>query len=288
MKGDSQAENSLPDESAFQAFLTWLRQRHGLDWSDYRPEYIRRRIRLCVTAAGLSSYPEFIRHLETDPDALRRLREALTVNVTEFFRDGTTFQAFKELVIPELVTEKKKKKAGLIRVWSAGCASGEEPLSLALAFLQVLGPELDRMWLSIYGTDIDEAALAQARRGVYSAKALRALPARDAERYFRLQPEGRYVVSDALRKLVRYQRHDLIHDPPLTHVDVVVCRYVFIYMSRELQERVLRSFHSSLNRTGFLVLGRTESMPPRFLDNLYDCLSPQERIYRKRATEVSE
>lgn len=274
-------------DAGFLQFLAWLRQRCRLDWTDYRQEYLKRRIRICMSAVGARSYPEYVRRLDTDPAALNRLRNDITINVTEFLRDLTTYEAFKQVVIPQVAASKQRAGTGLVRVWSAGCATGEEPFSIALCFLEVLGSNLAGLWVCIHGTDVDEDSLRQARRGPYSDEAVANVPPALLSRFFRRQTGGGYGVEKELRSLVRFERLDLIHDEMLKYVDVIFCRNVFIYLSRELQERTLRAFYGSLNSGGFLVLGRTESMPPHLLDELFDTVVPEERIYRKRAAEVS-
>jgi chemotaxis methyl-accepting protein methylase len=271
---------------AFFQFLAWLKQRCGLDWTQYRRDYLERRLGVCMSARGVRSYPEYTSLLDRDPQALEELRNAITINVTEFFRDASTFAAFRQEVIPEVVASKRKGGTGLVRVWSAGCATGEEAFSIALCFLEMLGNDLSGLWVSIYATDVDQDCLRQARTGVYSREALAPVPETLVQEFFQRQQDGTFAAGEALRRLVRFQRQDLIHDEPLKHVDVIFCRYVFIYMSRELQERVLRAFHRSLNREGFLVLGRTESMPVHLLEGLFVSVNPEERIYRKRAAEV--
>lgn len=274
--------HSEDSDTAFYQFLTWVKQRCQLDWSQYRPDYLKRRIEACMAAAGARSLTEYTGVLKRDPAALPRLRDGITVNVTEFFRDAPTFAAFQRTVVPAVAESKRKVGAGLMRVWSAACSSGEEPYSIAMSFLETLGGDMAGLWLSLYATDVDQGSLQRARAGVYSQAALANVPERLVKEFFRRQPEGNFAVGDKLRSLVHFQKLDLLHDEPLKHVDVIFCRYVFIYLSQELQERALRAFHGALNREGFLVLGRTESMPMSLLQELYAPVNPEERIYRKQ------
>jgi len=278
---DSQAAFGQQSEAAFSQFLAWLRSRWGLDWSSYRPDYLQRRIGICMSAAGIRNYAEYVRRLERDPQALDRLRNDITVNVTEFLRDAPTFAAFRSVVIPQVVATKQKAGTSLVRTWSAGCASGEEPYSIALCFLEALGRDLGGLWVCVHATDIDEDSLQRARAGVYPSQSLKNVPPALAANYFRERPDGARVVGETLRGMLRFQRLDLLNDEPLKHVDIIFCRYVFIYFSRELQERAIRSFHQSLNNGGFLVLGRTETMPPALLDGEFVTVDSEERIYQK-------
>jgi len=274
-------EQTPQDDIAFHQFLTWLRQRCQLDWSQYRQEYLKRRIESCMATMRIPNYGEYIKVLERDPSQLQRLRDGITINVTEFFRDATTFDVLKQIVIPEVAASKQKAGVGLVRVWSAGCATGEETYSIALSFLEVLGADLSGLWLSVYGTDVDEECLRNARAGVYGGQALTNVPSPLVEQYFVAKEQGTFTAGEKLRSLVHFQQLDLIHDTPLKHLDIVFCRYVFIYMSRELQESALRAFHGALNRNRFLILGRTESMPVHLLDRLFASVNPEERVYRK-------
>ena len=280
---DSQAPFGQQSDSAFLQFLAWLKSRWGLDWSQYRPDYLKRRIGICMSAAGIRNYAEYVRRLERDPQALDRLRSDITVNVTEFLRDTPTFAAFRSVVIPQVVASKQKAGTSLVRIWSAGCSSGEEPYSIALCFLEALGRDLAGLWVCVHATDIDEDSLQRARAGGYPSQSLKNVPPALATDYFREQTDGSRVVGEALRGMLRFQRLDLLNDEPLKHVDVIFCRYVFIYFSRELQERAIRSFRQSLNNGGFLVLGRTETMPPALLDGAFVAADSDERIYQKSA-----
>jgi chemotaxis protein methyltransferase CheR len=277
----------LASDAAFNQFVAWLKQRCGLDWTHYRPEYLKRRIGACMTALGIANYAQYLRRLEQDPGALERLRNDITINVTEFLRDILTYQAFKQVVIPEVATSKRKSGVGLVRAWSAGCATGEEPYSIGLCFLETLGSDLSGLWVCIHGTDVDEGALRHARTGIYSEDVVAPVPEELLEQFFTRRSDGTFAVGDRLRGMARFQRLDLIHDEPLKHVDIVFCRNVFIYLSHQLQERVLRGFHGSLNQGGFLVLGRTESMPPHLLTRHFAAVNLEERVYRKIGAEVS-
>jgi len=240
-----------------------------------------------MTTLGISDYAQYVRLLERDPTALEQLRNDITINVTEFMRDASTYQVFKQVVIPEIAASKRKSGVGLVRIWSAGCATGEEAYSIALCLLEVLGSELSGLWVCIHGTDVDEDALRHARAGVYAREVLSPVPTELRGKYFTRVSEDMFAVGEQLRDMVKFQRLDLIHDEPLKHVDVVFCRNVFIYLSHGLQERVLRGFYESLNQGGYLVLGRTESMPASLRDRHFSVVNLEERVYRKISVEVS-
>jgi len=187
---------------------------------------------------------------------------------------------FRDKVVPSLIAAKTEKRQHLLRAWSAGCATGEEPYSIAMSMLDgVRRTGAEGMHLSVTGTDIDRNALAVAKRGEYSTKFLAHVSASDKHRYldvegdvFRMKPE--------VTKAVRFQYLNLFEDPPIHGVDVVFCRNVFIYFNHDEQERMIGSFWDGLSRGGYLVLGRSERLAPVFARQ-FEMVDAKERVYRK-------
>jgi chemotaxis protein methyltransferase CheR len=157
-----------------------------------------------------------------------RLFDAFTINVTNFFRDKSVYRIIKKTVIPELVSSKKKQGKKIIRVWSAGCASGEEPYSMAILFHQILGKRIGDYLISIYATDIDEKVIEKAIRGEYNAGAVSEVDEKILRQYFKRNLK--YGLKEEIRQMVRFKRHDLISDRPLAHLDIILCRNVLIYL----------------------------------------------------------
>jgi chemotaxis methyl-accepting protein methylase len=190
------------------------------------------------------------------------------------------YAVFRDKVVPSLIQAKKARKQHLLRAWSAGCATGEEPYSLAMSMLDGMRRlNAEGMLLSVTGTDIDRKALAVARKGEYPLAALAHIPTADKHRYvdvshdvFRMRPE--------VQKVVRFQYLNLFEDPPIHGVDVVFCRNVFIYFNHEEQERMIRLFWEGLSRGGYLVLGRSERLALAFTRQ-FETVDAKERIYRK-------
>lgn len=259
--------------------LRKVREERGLDLALYRRHYVERRVAARLRALGLHSYRQYASHLDRYPDEYARLLDVLTINVTDFFRDPPVFDAFKEQVVPELLRSKLRGSQRMLRVWSAGCATGEEAYSLAMLLLDELGHERGRVLLNVFGTDIDPEAVRTAKRATYSIEKLPSIPVEYRSRYTRLQGET-FSISNEVISRVRFRALDLFEDKPITVSDVIFCRNVFIYFDRAQQERVLERFWSSLSRGGFLVLGRSEKLAP-VAASRFELVNGRERIYRK-------
>lgn len=251
----------------------------GLDLAQYRRPYIERRIATRLRALSLHTYRQYIRHLEAHPEEYVALLQTLTINVTDFFRDAAVYRVFQEQVIPRLAKEKAARRQRVLRVWSAGCATGEEAYSLVMCFMEALGPSLEDFLLTVVGTDIDERALKVAKAAEYEAAKMAHVPKRHQVRYLERQGD-RYVVRPEVRGHVKFKVLNLFDDRPMKVMDVVFCRNVFIYFEREQQERLLDSFCNALSCGGYLVLGRSEKMASSMLDR-FELISGRERIYRK-------
>lgn len=251
----------------------------GLDLTQYRRPYVERRIAARLRNLNLHTYRQYSRALDADPDEYARLLDTLTINVTDFFRDPPVFNLFRSQIVPEIVDAKLRGRHRMIRVWSAGCATGEEAYSLAMSFLDALGSNSGRFVLSILATDIDPTALETAKRAEYDIAKLEHIP--DADRHFVDAGPTRFTIKREVTSHVKFRVLDLFRDEPVNVVDVVFCRNVFIYFTREQQERVLALFWQALSRDGYLVLGRSEKMSPALSEH-FEAVSGRERIYRKR------
>ena len=251
----------------------------GLDLTQYRRPYVERRIAARLRNLNLHTYRQYSRVLDADPDEYARLLDTLTINVTDFFRDPPVFDLFRSQIVPEIVDAKLRGRHRMIRVWSAGCATGEEAYSLAMSFLDALGENSSRFVLTILATDIDPTALETAKRAEYDNAKLAHIP--DADRHFVDVGPTRFTIKHEVTSHVKFRVLDLFRDEPVNVVDVVFCRNVFIYFTREQQERVLALFWQALSRDGYLVLGRSEKMSPALSEH-FEAVSGRERIYRKR------
>src|SRR5512143_3721422 len=241
--------------TSLRALLDYLRTSRGFDFSVYKPTTLTRRIAKRLQAVGAVDYQEYIDHLEVHPEEFTALFNTILINVTSFFRDQAAWEYLRRELVPRIAAGNGGDPG--IRVWSAGCSSGEEAYSLAMTFCEVLGLEDFRRRVKIYATDIDEDALVQARQGRYARKDLDPVPKEWQEAFFEADPRGAVVKAD-LRRSVVFGRHDLVRDAPISHMDLLVCRTTLMYFNAETQAQVLSRFHFALKDEGFLFLGKAE------------------------------
>lgn len=258
-----------------------IRDERGLDLAQYRPRYVERRIAARLHMLNLHTYRQYADYIDGHQDEYARFLDTLTINVTQFFRDAPVFERFRQEIVPEVLEDKRRKHQRMIRVWSAGCATGQEPYSLAMSFMSALDEagERERVALLVIGTDIDPRALEFAKRAEYPLEQLAHIPSEDQARYLDIG-ETSFRIRTELARHVRFQTLDLFKDRPIHVADVVFCRNVFIYFNRDEQDRMLEVFRGSLARGGYLVLGRSERLGTAFSDR-YETLSGRERIYRR-------
>ena len=246
------------DDQQFSALTAKISRDRGFGCASYKDKCLKRRIAVRMRARGVHSYSEYARMLDSDPGEYERLLDALTINVTKLFRNWEVYEAIARLVIPALWA----RRGSEIRVWSAGCSSGEEPYSLAVLFHKQAATVNELAKLSrvkILGTDIDRESLAAAERGHFAEAAFADTPPDLRKQYFTEKPP--FTVSPAVRALISFEQRDLLREgAPATGLDFVICRNVLIYFDRVSQERLLDAFHAALAPGGFLVLGKVETL----------------------------
>ncbi|MEW6181677.1 MAG: protein-glutamate O-methyltransferase CheR [Bacillota bacterium] len=221
-----------------------------LDLSSYKETQLKRRIGNLMLQRNLTDYADYYQLLRRDEGAFQELMDYFTINVTEFFRDPVKFKLLEEKIVPELLNRRQ-----VLRVWSAACSSGAEPYSAAMILEDLTPGKLHH----IEATDIDRTVLELAERGVYSADLLRNVsPARRA-RYFQ-EENGQYRLHEQLRKRVAFRYHDLLKDPYKKGFDLIICRNVQIYFTKEAQDRVNKMLSSVLNPGGYLFVGSSETI----------------------------
>lgn len=251
----------------------------GIDIGRYKGSCLLRRIAVRQRASGAADLRAYLTLVKRDPMERARLVKTLTIHVSQFFRNPSTFHVLRREVLPAILAEKDRIGGHALRLWSAGCACGEEAYSLALLLCETAGDALGRLSTTIHGTDIEPECLRAAREGQYSAASLKSVPARWRQRYF--TPAGaRYAVGPQLRALVHFKRHNILEPVPFGRIDLVVFRNVLIYMADALQEQVLRGIHGAMNPGGYLVLGKVEGLSGSTKD-LFLPVDLPERIYRK-------
>jgi two-component system, chemotaxis family, CheB/CheR fusion protein len=274
-----------PDvEESLQALLTQVRERNGIDFSQYKQPTILRRLQRRMVAVGMPTLPDYLRYLARHSEEYSRLIASFLIHVTEFFRDPKLFAALREEILPELIADKRTATMGNeLRIWSAGCATGEEAYSLAILVAEALGMQLTQFKIHIFATDLDEEAVAFARRGVYPAVALVNIPEELRSRYF-TRLDGSYEVTSQLRSLVIFGQHDLGQRAPFPHIDLVLCRNVLIYFTPELQQRALHIFAFALRDGGYLALGKAETVRP--LEAYFAPAHERLKLYRRQGDRV--
>lgn len=252
----------------------------GIDLTHYRSAYLERRVSARVRALELHSFRQYIDYLDSHPEECAKLLDALTINVTEFFRDKAVWDSMRRKVIIPMMEHKRLRKSKSIRLWSAGCATGEEPYSLAMLMLDILGNRADQYLMSINATDLDAEALRRARAGVYDNEKLRGIPPSYQVRFTRKVDAHTFQIAPEVRRLVRFSQANLSDAAPVRVIDVLLCRNVFIYLDRQQQAKVLDIFWNALGKGGFLVLGRSEKLSEKAAEALIH-IDGKERIYRK-------
>jgi two-component system CheB/CheR fusion protein len=254
-----QGSEKMPedDEDIFKQLLTVLRIRRGVDFSNYKQSTIKRRIvrRMALNKIDKpAAYLHFLREHKTEQDALYN---DMLISVTSFFRDSKSFELICDTILPSILD--KKNAYDPLRVWVAGCATGEEAYSLAICIQEFLGDKTYSRKIQIFATDVSETAIAKARSGLYRQNELDGLSVHQLSQFFN-KVEGYYQVNKGLRDMCVFAHHNLLKDPPFSNLDLVTCRNVLIYLDPILQKRALSTFHYGLNQNGYLMLGKSESV----------------------------
>lgn len=245
-----------PEPNELEALIRYIRDHRKYDFSGYRRESLARRIGQRLAFLGITNGAAYIDYLERNPDELASLVDHVLINVTSFFRDPLSWSSLARQV-GRILGEKPPDEP--LRVWSAGCASGEEPYTIAILLAELLGEEDLARHATIHATDIDEGALAAGRAGSYPARALDAVPPEYASRYF-FRDGSSFAISPSLQRAVVFERRDLVQHPPVTNVDLLVCRNTLMYFDPATQMTVIRGLHSALASHGVLLLGRAEML----------------------------
>jgi chemotaxis protein methyltransferase CheR len=269
------------EEGAFLELTRKISREAGLSLDAYKDKCLRRRIAVRMRASGAHTYSEYQAVLDRDPEEYERLKDTITINVTRFYRNAETWNLVRKTLLPQVCSEDRPE----VRAWSAGCASGEEPYTLAMLIADHLEGQgqADRLSLvSIDATDIDRRCLEHAQSARYRREALADVPADLAERYFETIGGECHVVERVRRRVTVRLSNLCIDPPPRRNYHLILCRNVVIYFGRAAQERVFTAFAESLAPGGFLVLGKVETLFGPARDQL-TLLDPRERIYRRAA-----
>ena len=255
-----------------------LRRATGVDFSLYKQSTIKRRLARRMTIRRVDKLTDYLKILERDRAELDALFDELLILVTEFFRDPDVFVALRSKVFPKILAEKAVGEP--VRIWVAGCSTGEEVYSIAISFLECLGDEAAAAQLQIFGTDVSEHAIEKARAGIYSATALKAVSKEQLQRYF-TPINGTFQINQPIREMCVFARHDLTRDPPFSKLDLISCRNVLIYMEPVLQKTILAGFYWALKSHGVLLLGKSESLGA--YAEMFTATDRKKKLFRKSA-----
>ncbi|GAA0493245.1 CheR family methyltransferase [Streptomyces olivaceiscleroticus] len=268
-------EDELDEE--LEALLAFLRDARGFDFTGYKRSSLTRRIRKRMADVEVDSYADYRDMLETSAEEFNALFNTILINVTSFFRDAEAWTYLQREVLPDMVSQTPPGEE--IRVWSAGCSSGEEAYSLAIMLAETLGLDEALERVKIYATDVDEEALRDARAGLYPAKALEALSPELRDKYFS-QNGAQFSLRSDLRRRVIFGRHDITRDAPISRLSLLVCRNTLMYFNVEAQTQIVDRFHFALREGGFLFLGKAEMLLND--GDRFEVLSMRQRVFRRR------
>lgn len=269
------------DDDGLDNLLEYLRAARGFDFTEYKRPSLLRRVGRRVQETRCASIADYQDHLEVHPEEFPVLLDTLLIKVTEFFRDPDAWAYLADSVLPQILAEGPADRP--LRVWSAGCATGEEAYTIAILLVEALGETGFKERVKIYATDIDEEALATARAGTYPAGALDHLDPTLRRHYFE-EDGDKYTFRQDLRRSLIFGRHDLTADAPISRLDLLVSRNTIMYFNAELQSRVTARLHYALRDHGFLFLGRAETMLAH--QDLFEPVDPHFRVFAKVPTRT--
>jgi two-component system CheB/CheR fusion protein len=286
VKQDELAGSLLTDEDSLTRIFSLLRERKRIDFTYYKPSTIVRRIERRMAVSQIHELGDYVRYLESYPAELTSLHRDLLIGVTSFFRDGEAFDALSGSYLPQLLLDAQDER---MRIWVAGCATGEEAYSLAIACQEALEAGRIKRDVKIFATDVDRDAILQSSNGVFAESSVAQIAPGLLSKYFYRREDG-YQISRQIREMVVFAQHNLIKDPPFTNIDLVSCRNLLIYLQPVLQKRVLELFNFALNPQGVLFLGSSETTGE--MSDYFEPLNQKWRLYRsrgrRRQTELSD
>jgi two-component system CheB/CheR fusion protein len=273
---DSQNRDET-DQQALREVFAQLRLRTGHDFTNYKRPTLLRRIERRMNVRGVNDLPSYAAYIAQHPEETQALLKDLLISVTNFFRDKRAFEELEAVVIPQLFEGKKQDST--VRIWVAGCATGEEAYSIAMLCTEYLERITDVPKVQVFATDIDEPAISHAREGYYTLNDAADLTPERLRRFFNKEGDG-FRIRPEIREMVLFANHNFLKDPPFSRLELVTCRNVMIYLNGAAQERVLETFHFALNPGGFLFLGSAESVDGS--GDLYSVLNREQHIYQSR------
>ncbi|MFO7813950.1 MAG: CheR family methyltransferase, partial [Pelovirga sp.] len=273
MVSEGDTETLKPE--TFSPILKCL-QKAGVDFTQYKQSTVGRRITRRMALHRIEKPEKYADFISEHPEEITALKEDMLIKVTSFFRDPEVFEVLKQEVFPQIISKKEDSQS--VRIWVPGCATGEEAYSIAISLLDFMDEKGLNLPMQIFGTDLSEAAINKARKGIYSATEVNSISADQLSRYFS-KSESDYQIKKSLREHCIFAQQDFTRDPPFSRIDLISCRNVLIYLGPELQKKVMSIFHYALAPEGFLLLGSSESIGQ--FDSLFRSLDKKQRIYTK-------
>lgn len=271
---NSDTLQSFLENTSFQKVKRMIKEHAGLDCSGYRDEYLKRRFEIRLRSTGATTYSKYILYLNKHPEEFTQLLNDLTINYTTFFRDTDVYESLEKKILPRLLLS-----AHPVKIWSAGCASGEEPYSLSILVHKLLGKRIKVHPVSIIASDIDKDALAKAQRGFYQAKQLSTMSQMMIDQFFDKQDDG-YAVKEFLKEIIHFEQFDLMSKPLHQNLDLILCRNVMIYFSKEGQQHIHMNFFHALRDGGYMITGKSEILSGEPA-TAFNALDYQTRVYQK-------
>lgn len=252
-----------------------VQKRLKIQLTSYKQDYIKRRLLSRMNSTRSKDFAEYHQFLRTHPEEEEKLRNALTINVTKFFRDLDVFDLVKKDIFPILLKEKRT-----IKIWSAGCSSGEEPYTYAIILYELgkTGPSFNG---AIIATDIDEEMLKRARIGAYEKNALENMTESQISKHFDKKDDGKFYIKDHIKQIVKFQTHDLMNGVGISKMnDMVSCRNVTIYFNEQQKKDLVKQVHESLGKDGFYIMGMSEYMA-KDVEHLFKAYRPMLKVFQK-------
>ena len=277
--GAEPAEVRPTDHAGLNMIFQLLRRSTGVDFTHYRQTTILRRIQRRMVVHKIERLAEYLRYIQTNPSEIKALYQDMLINVTSFFRNPGVFEAMKTQVFAKILKERGPETA--IRIWTPGCASGEETYSIAIALLEHLSDKASEHTIQFFGTDVSESSVAKARAGVYPENIQGDVSAERLRRFF-TKTEGGYRISKTIRDMCIFAQHNVLSDPPFSQMDLICCRNLLIYLEPVLQSKVISLFHYAAKAGGYLVLGSSEGVGT--IANLFNTEDRTYKILSKKAS----
>jgi len=275
------AESPVPasDGAALSTIFQTLRRATGVDFTHYRQTTIVRRVLRRMVVHKIEQLDEYVRYLHSNSDEIKALYQDMLINVTSFFRNQAAFDVLRSTVFPSIM--KSRHPESVLRVWTPGCASGEETYSVAISLLEFLGEKAARVPIQFFGTDVSDVCVTKARAGIYPENVQGDVSPERIKRFF-TRVEGGYRISKSIRDMCIFAQHNLVNDPPFSQMDLICCRNLLIYLEPILQNKVISLFHYATRADGYLMLGTSEGIGTA--GNLFTTVDRTYKIYSKKVS----